>query len=136
MTVTNKIEYDFSKEEDQERFLNLPGEIKNKLIERAHEEANQINNLISSGKARNFDEAVKMIPEFDISKYDFTINISENGDVYLNLGGGKTLIGNYFENAISETAEGTFLDIDKVDENMEKILRQIDLLIGKPYGNA
>jgi hypothetical protein len=137
MENPEKMQLDFSKLEDQERFSNLPKELQEAIIEKAHEDANTIKAMVDSGTAKNYSEALKKIDKLNFNEYDFQISIAENGDIFLDLGSGSSLVGNANEGVYLEKSEGVLeVDFARLDKNMEKILGQIDQLIGRSKGNA
>ncbi|MFA6353479.1 MAG: hypothetical protein WCW93_00930 [Candidatus Paceibacterota bacterium] len=50
--------FDFSKPEDQKRFDDSSLEVKKRIIEVARTEANQLRELVVSGKAKDYSEAL------------------------------------------------------------------------------
>ncbi|MFA6353480.1 MAG: hypothetical protein WCW93_00935 [Candidatus Paceibacterota bacterium] len=71
-----------------------------------------------------------MISKTEIVQGGFNVDMAENGDIFLNIGGGRQLIGNPLEGTITELpGDGFSIDWDKYNENLEKVFKIIDLLV-------
>lgn len=137
-------ELDFSKQENQEFFNSLPQNIRDEIINCVHEVANRMQSMIKSGEAQDYDDAInqlageeKIEKEITIGNGKFHITITSNNNWYLDVGGGKTLMGNSMEGAIKYNNDGiATVDLTTVDENTKRMLAEIDALIGKTKGQA
>lgn len=99
----------------QGQFFELPDNFRDQLIKHAHDKANNMCELVSSGKAKNYDEALHMLPsafptypEMDIKLETIDhgtalVKTEKNGDYYLYLGSNPPqFLGNADEGVYSE----------------------------------
>lgn len=140
---------DFSTLEGQKTFENYPEGMRNAVIDVAREEAEKIKQMVLSGEAKNYDEALRGLPEV-IQHDGFKVLIDKDNNFYLDFGGGETFIGNPLTDAMEEIpasdaphgfAESGYskvisINMSVYDENMRKIFAAIDALVGKPGGSS
>lgn len=61
-------------------------------------------------------------------KKQFSIILERNGNVYLDLGAGEVLMGNTLENATRETRGKYEVNLEIVDQNLKRILAEVNAL--------
>lgn len=121
--------FDFSKKEDQEKFDLASPETRRRIIDAAQTEANLLKEMVESGEAKDYFEALKKMSEGELNYEGFSLYFAPNGDVFLDIGGGKELMGNTLEGAITESDGITSVDVSKSDENLARILKVIDAFV-------
>ncbi|TAK96531.1 hypothetical protein EPO05_01565 [Patescibacteria group bacterium] len=131
------ISFDFSKAEEQKRFDRLPQNLKDMIIAKAHDMANQMQELIATGKAKNYAEALKQVRLVESEQHTAAIIIESSGDVYLDAGNGGSLMGNIYEGARgSGSNDSSVVNDSIVNENLARILADIYQLTNAPAGHA
>ncbi|MFH1661784.1 MAG: hypothetical protein ABIA02_01685 [Candidatus Falkowbacteria bacterium] len=123
-------QFDFSKEEDQKKFEKLPEEEKQKKINWTQEDAEKMKSLVESGKAKNYEEAEKMIAIEDIQMSLDMLDITQYSFYYFEQGEAKfdeKLINKdnfetlkYFEKELVEICD----DFSKIINKFEKIFSE------------
>lgn len=136
-------------ENAQAAFFSLSEDFKNQIIERAHGEAHQIQELIRSGQAGSYEEAVNLLPSMmpEHQKMamkletkghgDVLVTANSKGDYFLHSDGNDPLfLGNASEGVYSEVSGMLGVDIAQIDKNMVEIFSRINLFVEEPQGNA
>jgi hypothetical protein len=135
-------------EDAQKHFFSLPEDFRNQIINNAHEQANEIRGLVDTGKAKNYDEALAMLPsvfpEYQKMVINFetldhgtvTVKAESNGDHYLYYGNNPPeFLGNVLDGVYSEVFGVLNIDVERQNENLKKIFDNLDLF-RSACGNA
>lgn len=123
---------DLSTREGQREFESYSPKEKEVIVEAARVEAEQLTTLIKFGAAKNYQEAYQKLLEIKHEPGTFSVIVDDDSNIYLDMGSGRTLIGNPLEGAWTieedENESTGILDEDKYEDNMKKILKMIDQL--------
>ncbi len=123
---------DLSTRVGQHEFEGYSPKEKEAIVEAARAEAGQLTTLIKFGVAKNYQEAYQKLLEVKHEPGTFSVIIDDDSNIYLDMGSGRTLIGNPLEGAwtIEENEKEStgILDKDKYEKNMKQILEMIDQL--------
>lgn len=123
---------DFSTKAGQREFESYSPKEKEVIVEAARSEADQLTTLIKFGAAKNYQEAYKKLLEIKHEPGTFSVIVDNDSNIYLDMGSGRTLIGNSLEGAWTleegENESIGILDENKYEENLKKIFEMIDQL--------
>lgn len=127
---------DFTKQEHREEFRKYSELDQLKIINAAQNEADKLTLLIQTGAAKTYQEAYERLKEIENVPPGWKVIISPDHNIYLDAGGGRTLLGNVMEGAESTNEQGMYVvDITRVEENTDRIMKMVDdLLFNKPQG--
>jgi hypothetical protein len=127
--------------EVQKEFFALPEDFRTALIEYAHDNANTVRDLVTSGQAATYEEAVGKLPsaipeqgktELILETVDHgrvRVTTESNGDFMLHIAdAAPQLLGNAYEGVFKEIFGTVQMDTGRLDSNLEQILSTIDLL--------